>query len=323
MSTVVVGGTFDAMHKGHRALLDRAFEIGDFVHIALTTDAYIAAHKGSSRPYAEREAAVRAYVEVLGKPFIIAPLHDAFGNATTSLDYQIIVVSPESMANAERINEVRSRSGLASLQISCIPYILARDFRPISSTRIAKGEIDGEGGLLRPLKVGVGSTNPVKLEAVRSVLSRFYHMVEVEAVEVDSGVGKQPFGDEVLEGAKNRSRAALGHNDLGIGIEAGVHPEDDGLYDVQHCAMVDQMGWLTHGHGSGFRYPEIIAQEVRAGRSVGEACDAIFKLERNGHKGGAIGLLTNGVLRRKELTEQSVLAAMVPRIRLDVYRDQA
>jgi non-canonical (house-cleaning) NTP pyrophosphatase len=33
--------------------------------------------------------------------------------------------------------------------------------------------------------------------------------------------------------------------------------------------------------------------------------------------------LTNGVLRRKELTEQSVLAAMVPRIRLDLYRDQA
>ncbi len=110
MSTVVVGGTFDTMHKGHRALLDRAFEIGDQVHIALTTDAYIAAHKGGARPYAEREAAVRAYVEGLGKPFIIAPLHDAFGNATTSRDYQVIVVSPGSMANAERINEVRSRS---------------------------------------------------------------------------------------------------------------------------------------------------------------------------------------------------------------------
>ena len=323
MSTAVVGGTFDTMHRGHRALLDRAFAMGDRVHIALTTDAYIAAHKGSARPYAEREAAVRAYAEGLGKPFIIAPLHDAFGNATTSSDYQVIVVSPGSRANAERINEMRQGSGLAPLQISCIPCILARDFRPISSTRIYRGEVDGEGELLRPLKVGVGSTNPVKVEAVRSVLSRFYSEVEVEAVAVDSGVGKQPFGEEVLEGAKNRARAALGQNDLGIGIEAGVHTEDDGLYDVQHCAMVDQMGWLTRGHGPGFRYPEIIAREVTAGRSVGEACDAIFNLERNGHKGGAIGLLTNGVLRRKELTEQSVLAAMVPRIRLDLYRDQA
>lgn len=323
MSGVVVGGTFNAMHNGHRALLDRAFREGDQVFIAVTSDRYVAGHKATALPFEERERGVRKYVEGKGKPFVILPLHDTLGNATTSIEFQSIVVSPESLANAERINDIRKEKGLPPLAIIKIPYVLAKDFLPISSSRIEKGEIDGEGGLLRPLRVGVGSTNPVKLEAVRSVMSRFYGGIELYGVPVDSGVGKEPFEDKVLEGALNRATACLRDNDIGVGIEAGVYPGDDGLYDVQQCVVIDRMGWVTHGHGPGFRYPEIIARELRAGHSVGEACDRLFGLEKNGHKGGAIGLLTNGVLKRKELTEQSVMAAMVPRVRTDLYLDQA
>ncbi len=323
MSGVVVGGTFNAMHKGHRALLDRAFCAGEQVFIAVTSDRYVAGHKTTALPYEERESAVRRYAEGKGRPFVILPLHDTFGNATTSVEFQRIVVSPESLANAERINLLRKEKGLPALEIVKIPYVLAKDFLPISSSRIDQGEIDREGELLRPLRVGVGSTNPVKLGAVRSVISRFYRETELHGVSVDSGVGKQPFEGKVLEGALNRARACLRDNDIGVGIEAGVYQGDDGLYDVQQCVVIDRMGWVTHGHGPGFRYPEIIARELRAGHSVGEACDRLFGLENNGHKGGAIGLLTDGVLRRKELTEQSVLAAMVPRVRTDLYLDQA
>ncbi|MCK5038653.1 MAG: adenylyltransferase/cytidyltransferase family protein, partial [Thermoplasmata archaeon] len=38
MRKVAVAGTFNVFHKGHRQLLARAFEIGDYIHIGLTSD---------------------------------------------------------------------------------------------------------------------------------------------------------------------------------------------------------------------------------------------------------------------------------------------
>ena len=39
--SVVLGGTFDGLHAGHRAILSKAFEVGEFVTIGLTTDEYV------------------------------------------------------------------------------------------------------------------------------------------------------------------------------------------------------------------------------------------------------------------------------------------
>ena len=37
---VGIGGTFNVLHKGHRALLDKALEIGDEVVVGLTSDRF-------------------------------------------------------------------------------------------------------------------------------------------------------------------------------------------------------------------------------------------------------------------------------------------
>lgn len=319
MTRVGVGGTFNSLHKGHRALLDKAFEVGDEIFIGITSEVYVLGRKPFLRPTKERLAQLDEYLAGKGKPYHLIVIEDAWSNAAQMPEMDTMVVSPESAENAEHINKLRSMKGLVPLTIITIPYVLAQDYCPISSTRILKGEIDKEGSLLRPLRVAVGTVNPVKVEAVRSVLSRMFTQLEVVSVEVDSGVGKEPFEGDVLKGAMNRARLCLGRCDLGIGIEAGVYLEDDGLYDIQQCAVVDKMGRITHGHGLGFHYPPPIERMIRQGLSVGEACDQLFQLEKNGHKGGAIGLLTDGMLKRKELTEQSVLAAMVPRIRMDLY----
>jgi len=39
--SVVLGGTFDHLHQGHQALLSKAFTIGNYVTIGLTTDKYV------------------------------------------------------------------------------------------------------------------------------------------------------------------------------------------------------------------------------------------------------------------------------------------
>ena len=316
---VGVGGTFNVLHKGHRALLDRAFESGDVVHIGIMSDGYAAVTKSFTIPLQERRKAVEDYIEGKGD-FLITVIDHPTALAEKERDLDVLVVSPETAGRAGRINEAREAAGLRPLQIITIPYILARDFRPISSSRIRRGEIDEDGNLLRPLKVCVGTSNQVKVEAVADVMRRIFHDVDVDSVEVDSGVGLEPFGDDVLKGAMTRAKFALEGFDLGVGIEAGIQEGDDGLYDVQQCVIIDGMGWTTHGHGPGFRYPPCIEQELKKGRSVGEIVDEMFRLEKNGHKGGAIGLLSDGLLKRKELTEQAVIAAMVPRLRLDLYR---
>ena len=86
------------------------------------------------------------------------------------------------------------------------------------------------------------------------------------------------------------------------------------LYDVQYCAILDKEGNYTIGMGSGFRYPDKVVELVRGGMTVGEAMKEVYGNDNVGKSQGAIGVLSKGLLDRKSLTEQSVTAAMIPRI---------
>jgi pantetheine-phosphate adenylyltransferase len=63
-------------------------------------------------------------------------------------NFDYIVVSPETMPMAERINRLRAKKNLRPLQISMIEYQLAQDRIRISSTRISQGKIDRHGRVL-------------------------------------------------------------------------------------------------------------------------------------------------------------------------------
>lgn len=146
---VIVGGTFGYLHKGHRELLSKAFEMGDSVYIGLTTDEYVRKAKNSRRipDYSERESLLRKFVGRFGKKYEISPLNDRFGPSTTG-DFDAIVVTAETLPTALKINRIRSRSGLKPLAIVKIDYVLSSDSVPISTSRIIKGEIDSEGNLI-------------------------------------------------------------------------------------------------------------------------------------------------------------------------------
>ena len=167
------------------------------------------------------------------------------------------------------------------------------------------------------MDIAVGSANRVKVEAVRDVMESIYGSVRIYAEDVRSGVPEQPFGDETHQGAVNRAKAAIGDRDLSVGIEAGVFEMYGELIDIQHCAILDKEGRITIGMGSGFAYPPAISKLVREGMTVGQAVDRIYEGESIGHSEGAIGYLSGGRLDRKDLTKQSVLAAMIPRLEDD------
>jgi inosine/xanthosine triphosphatase len=73
------------------------------------------------------------------------------------------------------------------------------------------------------MKILVGSTNPVKVQAVKEAFSRFFKGVEVVGRKVDSGVPDQPFGDDTFRGARNRAYALMKDRaDFYVGLEGGV-----------------------------------------------------------------------------------------------------
>jgi inosine/xanthosine triphosphatase len=319
---VAVGGTFSVLHKGHRTLLDKAFEVGDEVAIGLMSDEYAVKHKLKMTPMVERRTALIEYAETKGKPYFVHVIGSSLGEAAKDSTLDAIVVSPETIGNVAIINAERERRGLKRLMIVQIGHVLADDWCPISSTRVLDGEVDLEGHLNRPLVVHVGSVNPVKLEAVRNVFSKFFPELEIEGSVTRTSVPDEPWEEDVKRGAKERAWQVMQNADIGVGIEAGLFRREDGIYDVQYCAILDKMGRYTFGTGPGFRYPAMIEAELLKGSTVGDVFAEKIVGESIGRKGGAIGYLTNGVMNRQELTESAVLAAMVPRINKELYYER-
>jgi pantetheine-phosphate adenylyltransferase len=173
---VVLGGTFDRLHVGHRRLLETAFRTGLTVWIGLTTDRYLRAHRkplGSAiAPYSRRHRALAAFLRrgFPGRTWRITPLSDTVGRSDRP-EVAVLVASEESRAGAREVNRRRRRRGVAPVRIQLIPLVMAEDGLVVSSRRIRAGWIDKEGRRLRPLRVRVegAAPSPGKLRAeVRS-----------------------------------------------------------------------------------------------------------------------------------------------------------
>lgn len=150
-SVVATGGTFDHFHAGHRALLEKSFEVGDKVVIGLTSDEFVAKlGKVPDHSYAERRAELNRFIakRFPGRTYVIAKLDDYFGPGIVNPEIQALVASPETSARLSLGNRLRAEKGFPPLELVPVGWVEAEDGRPISSTRIRKGEIDSEGVVL-------------------------------------------------------------------------------------------------------------------------------------------------------------------------------
>ncbi len=321
---VCFGGTFNIIHRGHELIFNKAFEGDNRVFIGLTADELVADSKDveidgyDTRKKNLENSLVKGGWE--GR-FTILKLEDELGPAVHK-DFDVIVVSEQTVPNAEAINREREKRDLRPLDIMTVEMALAENGDVISATRIRRGEMDAEGKMLREVLVSVGSHNPVKLSAVSNVFLRFFKEVKVIEADVTSGVPEQPMEGDVVSGAVERAKGAMnGDTDFGVGIEAGLFEDrkSETTFDVQFCAVIDRAGRITMGHGPGFSYPPDIMELVSKGKTVGGAVEERYGLKEIGKKEGAIGFLTERKLDRTALTEQAVFMAMVPRIRRELY----
>ena len=148
---VCIGGTFDRLHKGHKALIDKAFEIAGengWVFIGITKGE-IANKKKDVLPFNKRIQDVKKYLKEKGfySQSEIQPIYNKYGPSIEE-DFDAIIVSPETEKVAQEINRIRRKKGKKPLEIINIPFVLAEDGSPVSSTRIRKKEINQEGHLL-------------------------------------------------------------------------------------------------------------------------------------------------------------------------------
>jgi len=309
----VVAGTFNILHEGHKKLIEKAFEVGDEVMVGITADGMASDARNEIIPLYLRKKELEKFLGRMNKPWNIIEINDIYGPREKVDSADIIVVSEETFRNAEELNRERISRGVRPFKIVVVPIVNAYNDTKISSTGVMKGEYSRNGSD-NAIRIAVGSTNRVKIEAVRTVMEKIFGNVIVIPVDVKSGVSEQPKESETRTGAVNRAVSALGSNDLSVGIEAGVFLTEDGLYDFQYCAIYDKNGKMTVGVGPGFRYPDKVAALVSDGMTVSEAIHKIYGNSDIGKRQGAVGLLSRGLLDRKTLTEQSVTAAMIPRM---------
>lgn len=144
---VVVGGTFDKFHYGHRKLLETAFEIGESVEIGVTSDDF-GGLKGNIDSCQVRMKNLNDFFKDYDN-FHISRLDDKYGPTIYGDDFDAIVVSEETEPTAVEINQIRIDKNMAPLDIVVVSFVLANDGIPISSTRIRKGEIDKKGNLIQ------------------------------------------------------------------------------------------------------------------------------------------------------------------------------
>jgi pantetheine-phosphate adenylyltransferase len=152
MARVAVGGTFDPIHDGHIALLRRAFELGKDGEVIIGLTSNKMARSSRKRPVQDYRVRLKNLEDAIQIFFgidhaNIIKIEDQCGSSIYE-DFDFIVVSPETLPMAEKINRLREKRGLKPIEISMIEYLLAQDNDKISSTRISEGKIDSHGKIL-------------------------------------------------------------------------------------------------------------------------------------------------------------------------------
>jgi len=147
---VAMGGTFDVIHNGHMALLNKSFSISSKVIIGLSSD-QLATKRGKNlvSDYSKRLSLLKSVIEknFPNSSYEISKLENDFGPAVLEESVKALIVSEETSDKGTLLNKLRAERNLPPVKIVVVPIVLAKDGKAISTTRIKNSEIDSHGNL--------------------------------------------------------------------------------------------------------------------------------------------------------------------------------
>ncbi len=150
---IIIGGTFDLLHIGHKALILEAFKLGEEVFIGITSDSF---NRTKKQVFEKQEARVKNLEKFLKEKKLekrakIVLINDIYGTSLTDSKLEAILVTRETIANANLINKERIKLGFSPLKIITSPFKKDNSGKIISSSRIRNGEINSEGKIFKDL----------------------------------------------------------------------------------------------------------------------------------------------------------------------------
>lgn len=148
-SHVVLGGTFDHLHAGHRDLLLHAFNLGRKVTLGLTKASMNRKKRLSSQiqSFAHRAESILQFAQSQGREqdIHILPIRDIYGSTLRDRSLECIIVTPHTAVGATHINETRIEQGLPALTVSVCPLRFDEHEKVLCSSNIRAGLVNREG----------------------------------------------------------------------------------------------------------------------------------------------------------------------------------
>jgi len=144
-ANVSVGGTFDRLHAGHRALLAtamRATSDGGTLYVGVTSENVLGnkAHVAFVEPYARRAEAVGEFLkqcDPLGAVEVrVGALDKNPPLAATAREMNALVISRETVAGAEALNDMRASAGYEPLKLIVVDLVGGDANEKLSSTEL-------------------------------------------------------------------------------------------------------------------------------------------------------------------------------------------
>lgn len=167
------------------------------------------------------------------------------------------------------------------------------------------------------MKVAIGSTNPVKLQAAKEAFGLLFPDETIEYIQVEctSNVSEQPLSDqESLSGALNRAQEAIKGTtaDYGVGLEGGLSQVDGRWFTGTAAAVVDSHGVIGLGFGPRVLTPPKTLHHIDAGNNLSEALAKSHGVQEAGKKQGLFGIVTHGLITRASSSRDAVITAAAP-----------
>ena len=169
------------------------------------------------------------------------------------------------------------------------------------------------------MKIGVGSKNKTKVNAVTELLKDYplFEGAEVEGVEVQiEEFGHPKSIEETVKGAVDRAKQAQAGRKYGFGIESGllaVPQTKSGYMEIAVCAIYD--GREIHmGLSQGCEWPKkVIHSILHEGLDGSQAMKVhgFSNHQKMGEHEGLVGIMTKGRTNRTEYNKNAIMMALM------------